>query len=382
MDPKKTGQKATEAVRAKTGNKQAPTVETWAIATRKNVEDDIYKMAAPVSQVLPAHLKWERFSQIAISNIMQDANLRQCDKKTVMGALMQAAYLQLSPVPHFGHCYFIPRFNKRLGYSECTFLIGYKGYIDLLYKTGRVNKVYAYLVYKGDKFKYELGLHPNITHEPTEAENRGAVTYAYAVAHLKEGGEMFEVMSEQEIIATAKHSSNYGTEYSPWMRFPDQMRRKTVIHRLQNYMPMTADYLSQVATDETVIEHTMFDHRTGELDLTQVRHVEAEEVTDPVIDTMPNYEDESQIPEADQAPPPAEKPVPNGVKPDNQLVVKRFKEVNGVIKEILKTDPNYDFMSVIGVMGYTNLDEPTDAQWEKIKSEYANKLSNLKGEHK
>ena len=79
-----------------------------------------------------------------------------------------------------GHCYILP--YKR----EATFIIGYKGMIDLARRSGHIQSIYAHAVHENDEFEYELGLHPKLEHKPSHG---GMVRLlVYAVAHLKTAG--------------------------------------------------------------------------------------------------------------------------------------------------------------------------------------------------
>ena len=79
---------------------------------------------------------------------------------------MQAVQLGLEP-GLLGHCYILP--YKR----EATFIIGYKGMIDLARRSGHIQSIYAHAVHENDEFEYELGLHPKLEHKPSHGD-RGA----------------------------------------------------------------------------------------------------------------------------------------------------------------------------------------------------------------
>ena len=72
---------------------------------------------------------------------------------------MQAVQLGLEP-GLLGHCYILP--YKR----EATFIIGYKGMIDLARRSGHIQSIYAHAVHENDEFEYELGLHPKLSISP------------------------------------------------------------------------------------------------------------------------------------------------------------------------------------------------------------------------
>ena len=49
---------------------------------------------------------------------------------------------------------------------ECQFQLGYKGLIDLVYRSEEVTDIQAHEVYENDEFEYELGLDPKLKHIP------------------------------------------------------------------------------------------------------------------------------------------------------------------------------------------------------------------------
>ena len=73
-----------------------------------------------------------------------------------------------------GQAYLIPFKNK--GVLECQFQLGYKGMLDLAYRSGEVSVIQAHTVYENDMFEYELGLDPKLKQIPAK-ENRGEPAY-------------------------------------------------------------------------------------------------------------------------------------------------------------------------------------------------------------
>ena len=95
---------------------------------------------------------------------------------------MQAAQLGVEPNTPIGQAYLIPYGN------QVQFQLGYKGLIDLAYRSGEVQSIQAHEVHENDTFEYELGLNPKLKHVPA-MKDRGPVILYYAVIKLKNGGE-------------------------------------------------------------------------------------------------------------------------------------------------------------------------------------------------
>lgn len=76
-----------------------------------------------------------------------------------MAAIVEASSLGLE-LDLRGQAYLIP-FGK-----EVTLIPGYKGLMDLAYRSGRVTNIYAEVVCENDQFTFSLGLAPNWSIRP------------------------------------------------------------------------------------------------------------------------------------------------------------------------------------------------------------------------
>ena len=65
----------------------------------------------------------------------------------------------------------IPYKNK--GQVECQFQFGYKGLLELAYRSGQIQTIQAETVYEADVFEYELGLYPKLIHKPAYSAIEG-----------------------------------------------------------------------------------------------------------------------------------------------------------------------------------------------------------------
>jgi len=125
-----------------------------------------------------------RFNQIAVTVVSNNANIKKCSQNSIIGSILQASILKLNPAPTLGLCAFVPFFNSDLKVFECQFQIQYQGWINLAYRSSRVQDVYAEIRYEKDKFELQLGSTPKITHIPYLDGDRGSRLGAYAVWHL------------------------------------------------------------------------------------------------------------------------------------------------------------------------------------------------------
>ena len=214
----------------------------------KTMQQYIKTMEGEIAKALPAVITPERFTRMVLSAISVNPKLAECTPKSFLGAMMTAAQLGVEPNTALGQAYLIPFRNH--GVMECQFQLGYKGLIDLAYRSGDVSIIQAHVVYENDEFTYELGLDPSLKHKPASTNRGNAIAY-YAMFKTKDGGYGFEVMSIDDVRDHAKrYSKSYGN--GPWQSNFDEMAKKTVLKRVLKYAPLKSDFVRGVAQDETI----------------------------------------------------------------------------------------------------------------------------------
>lgn len=265
---------------------------------KKKMQALITSMKPQIEAALPSVLTGERFSRMILSAMSTTPQLAACTPQSFLGAMMQAAQLGVEPNTPLGQAYLIPFRNK--GVLECQFQLGYKGLIDLAYRSGAVKDIQAHEVYENDVFEYELGLTPILKHKPA-IKNRGEVIVYYAIYHTKDGGYGFEVMSKEDIQKHAEgYSQSYKSTYSPWTNNFDEMAKKTVIKKCLKYAPLKTEFIRQLAADNT-IKTELAEHMTEVNDVTEYTDIEVtatpvEAETTPLENSAPTdwFEDKSK----------------------------------------------------------------------------------------
>lgn len=223
-------------------------VEKKEVSAVQAMGDLLKRMHTQIEKALPSVITPERFTRIALTAYSRDEKLQECTAESFLGSMMQAAQLGVEPNTPLGQAYLIPYRNK--GVMEVQFQLGYRGMIDLAYRSGEVQNIQAHEVYENDTFEYELGLEPKLRHIPA-LKDRGNVILYYAVFKLTNGGVGFEVMSKEDVEAFAKKKSKtYGT--GPWQSDFDAMAKKTLVKRLLKFAPLKSDFVRAVTTDETI----------------------------------------------------------------------------------------------------------------------------------
>ncbi len=256
----------------------------------------IRAMEPQIKNALPTVMTPERFTRIVLTALSSNPKLGQCTPNSFLGAMMQAAQLGVEPNTPLGQAYLIPYRNK--GTLECQFQLGYKGLIDLAYRSGAVQSIQAHEVHENDEFEYSYGLDGTIRHKPA-LKDRGPVIAYYGVWKTKDGGYGYEVMSVDDVISVRnQYSKAADSKFSPWATNFDAMAKKTVLKRALKYAPLKTEFARALSQDNT-IKTTIAPDMADEPDETNYTDIEAEPVPDnvdpktgEVHDTHLNHETE------------------------------------------------------------------------------------------
>lgn len=229
----------------------AQSVEMVQQPQRRSMIDTIQHNWKRIEKVASKHTNPERLMALAISTINKNPKLGECSESSVMSCLMRCSTLGLEPsdVDGLGRAYIIPYYSKRSG-MQATFILGYKGLIELARRSGEIKDISARAVYDGDFFEYEYGLNEKLRHVPgSEEKTPDKLTFVYCVVHFKDGGHYFDVMTKAEVESVRKRSKSPGN--GPWVTDYEAMAKKTVIKRANPYLPLSVDAKTAIANDDT-----------------------------------------------------------------------------------------------------------------------------------
>lgn len=242
--------------------------------SRTTLEGYIKALAPEIEKALPSVITPERFTRMTLTALSSNPKLAQCTPKSFLGAMMNAAQLGLEPNTPLGQAYLIPYNNH--GTMEVQFQIGYKGLVDLAYRSGEVSIIQAMIVYENDLFECEFGLDPKLKHIPADT-NRGKPIKVYAYFKTQKGGYGFDVMSMEDAEEFARKNSQPYKQgrNTPWKTFFEEMAKKTILKRVLKLAPLKSDFVKAMSQDETIkteMSPDMMDVR----DELEAEYVEAE----------------------------------------------------------------------------------------------------------
>ena len=252
---------------------------------QKSMQQYIKSMEGEIAKALPSVITPERFTRIVLSAISVNPKLANCTPQSFLGAMMTSAQLGLEVNTPLGQAYVLPYNNK--GTMEAEFQLGYKGMIDLAYRSGEIEVIQAHVVYEGDDFTCEYGLEPKLTHKPADS-NRGEPVKVYAVFKTKSGGFGFEVMSMDDVRKhAAKYSKAYNSSFSPWKTNFEEMAKKTVLKKVLKYAPLKSDFVRATVQDEVIkknLSEDMYSVPDEKFVMPKFMRNEDEEVIIPVVE--------------------------------------------------------------------------------------------------
>jgi len=251
-----------------------PKAATTAVTTQaKRPAPAIYaagileKKMSEISRAMPSHtLSPERFVRLVTTAMSVNPKLAQAavtSPETLLGSVMTAAQLGVEPNTPLGQAYLIP-FNNSVNVNgqwvkklQVSFQLGYKGLIDLAYRSGEVMSICAEVVYERDDYEYELGLEQKLVHKPYRGYDRGNPVAYYAVITTRNNAKISKWMWYEEVMEHAKrfsksYNAKTGKFSGPWESDFNAMAKKTVLKAALQFAPMKSDFVSVVSADNTV----------------------------------------------------------------------------------------------------------------------------------
>ena len=234
---------------------------------------------------LPGHLKGnaDAYVRSAITLIKQTPGLAKVDPLTILGGLMTASQLGLELGP-LQVAYLVPRAGK------AQFQVGYRGYIELAYRSGLMADITAETVCEGDDFSFDRAT-GEISHTWDLHQTRGSAYAYYAVANFKGGGRAFVVLNKGEVEKFRKRSSQ--PNGPAWTNDYDAMAKKTCIRRLEPFLPKSTELsrafvldgsvATGVTADSTEVD-TTFDYDIDVIDDAETGEIPMDESSDSAVD--------------------------------------------------------------------------------------------------
>lgn len=206
------------------------------------------KAKPSMALIVPKHVTPERLIKLALVAASRSPRLLECTPESVVQGVMTASQLGLDVGGPLGSAYLVPYKNNKTGRYEAQFIPGYRGLIDLARRSGQILGIEARVVHEKDTFEFQYGLTPMLRHIPSDEEDPGKTTHAYAIAKLKDSDPQVEVMTARELTGIRRRSK--AANDGPWVTDTDEMNRKTVVRRLVKYLPMSVELATALELED------------------------------------------------------------------------------------------------------------------------------------
>lgn len=210
----------------------------------------IQQMLAPIqsslNNALAERIGVERFMQAAVTTFRNTPGLARCTEDSILGGLFTAAQLGLEVGGPRGLCYLVPYGQ------EATFVLGYRGLVELFYRTGQITKVDAFLIREGDRFERKWDLaHGRVFDWAPGGNDEAPWVGVVAYVLTRDGEILWEHLTKAEVLKRRPTKWTKG----PWETWEEQMVLKTGLKALQRTVRQSTDDRSlqfAITADETV----------------------------------------------------------------------------------------------------------------------------------
>ena len=239
-----------------------------------------------------------RFIASISSAVATNKDLQECDAGTILSGALLGEALNLSPSPQLGQYYLVPFKDKNKG-KVATFILGYKGYIQLAIRSGYYKKINVIELKEGELKKFDLmteEIEVVLITDDEKRENAKTVGY-YAMFEYLNGFKKAIYWSKDKMIA---HADKYSPAFtkkgyelllagkvkqedmwkysSHWYKSFDDMAKKTMLRQLiSKWGVMSIEMREAFEKDETIIREDGTYQYVTEIDDSNVIETKIEE---------------------------------------------------------------------------------------------------------
>lgn len=155
----------------------------------------------------------QRFITAVISAVSNNPALAECDHSTILSAAMLGESLKLSPSPQLGQYYMVPFKDKKNKRTVATFVLGYKGYLQLAIRSGYYKKINVLALKEGELVSFDPlnEVIEAVIIEDEEAREAAPTIGYYAMFEYMNGFKKGMYWSKKKMIL---HADKYSPAFS------------------------------------------------------------------------------------------------------------------------------------------------------------------------
>lgn len=213
----------------------------------QTIKAALEKNKQAMAEVIPSYLSPDRLLSLALLSIRKTPALQECPISTLLGCVVEASRLGLELGGSLGQAYLVP--FKEKGQPMAQMIIGYRGFVELMRRSGDVSSIRAVIVHQRDHFTLREGLEQVIDHVPYLEGDPGPMRFVYAVAKFSRSGDYQAIFMTKAEVDTVRARSRAGAS-GPWSTDYEEMAKKTAVRRLAKLMPLTVEAAEAIERDD------------------------------------------------------------------------------------------------------------------------------------
>ena len=183
----------------------------------------------------------QKFTAAITSVVSTNPAIEECEAATILSAALCGHALGLTPSPQLGQYYLVPFNDRKNDRKVATFVLGYRGYIQLAIRSGQYKKLIVTEIKEGELIRWDP-LTEDIEIKPILDEERRKVTETigyYAMFRYINGFEKVIYWPKEKMKAHAlQYSAGYANDIKRgwtntfWSKNFDSMAKKTMLRQL------------------------------------------------------------------------------------------------------------------------------------------------------
>lgn len=225
------------------------------------IQSDTYKKL--INNTLQDPKRAQRFIASISSAVATNPALQECDPGTILSCALLGESLELSPSPQLGQFYLVPFEDRKTNRKVATFILGYKGYIQLAIRSGQYKRLNVLSIKKGELVHYDPlceEIEVNLIKDELTREAAETIGY-YAMFEYNNGFRKALYWSRQKMEQHAmRYSKGYAAKkgYTFWEKDFDGMAYKTMLRQLiSKWGIMSIELRQAVEADDAVISQDL-----------------------------------------------------------------------------------------------------------------------------
>ena len=169
--------------------------------------------------------------------------LLECTQASLFGAMLECCCYGMYPSVA-GHVYIVPYAKK------AQFMLGYKGMVQLAYRSDRVVDIKGNVIDNSDDYTYIEGTREELIHRPS-LNPSGEIVASYCIVSMRGTDKRhLQFVPKIEIEKARGCSKAASSSYSPWNTAYNAMAKKTAMRRCAPWIPMSVDVQNIMGADE------------------------------------------------------------------------------------------------------------------------------------